>query len=163
MPVPATREAFIKELFGDKAPDVLAKVNAKTDASKALSELIEYKDFSATSKPAPVTDEVTKSLGTLYSELVEETTMLTNYAKNLTQALAAKDAVIKALETKFDTETAAWQKALDEVLLLVNAAPKRASQDGKTLVSKDSALKPVDILSEDPVAKFFGVPMKPKV
>ena len=153
MPVPETREAFIKELFGASAPDVLAKVNAKTEASKGLSELVEYKDFTSTLEKKPVVDnEVTKSLSVLYTEVVDEQTELIQFAKAQSAALVAKDAEIKAIKETFETKLTAQQKQIDDMMTLLNQAPRRASNDSST-VNTDTKLK--DALPKQPDT-FYG-------
>lgn len=141
MPVPETREAFIKELFGASAPDVLAKVNAKTEASKQLSELVEYKDFSSTLEKKPETDtEVTKSLGVLYTEIVDQQTELISFVKTLAQGLTAKDTAIAAVKTEKDTEISSIKSQLEELRKIVNAPPTRASQSPRTVVTEKDGL-----------------------
>ncbi|WP_410203157.1 hypothetical protein, partial [Escherichia coli] len=72
MPVPINREAFINELFGDKAPDVLAKVNALSTGSKELETMVEFKDFSKVTPTMPTapTDRE-KSLSELVVEMID--------------------------------------------------------------------------------------------
>lgn len=157
MPVPEKREEYFKKLFGDKAPDVLAKVNARNDQSKELATMTEYKDFASPSadenkdKPA---DENTKVLSELFSENVEFVTELINLAKTQSKDLKDKGAEIAALKTDNQSKLDAMQKQLDDLGKLVNAPPRRPSQDGSTLVPKDSPLNK-DVTPKAPDT-FFG-------
>lgn len=154
MPVPEKREAFIQKLFGDKAPDVLAKVNARDDQAKELATLVEFKDFASPSgeaeKPA---DESTKALSELFTENVEMTTEILGVIKNQVKALKDKDATIAALKSEKDTEVAALRKELEDVKKLVNMPPSRPSQSPNTLVTEKDKLK--DALPQEP-DNFFG-------
>jgi hypothetical protein len=159
MPVPEKREAFITELFGDKAPEVLAKVNARTEASKELESLVEFKDFSSTIvKSTTETTETTKALGSLYGEVVEGQTELIGFVKTLVTKLQEKDTEIKTVKSAADTQIAQLQESIKELRTIVNAPPQRASQADST-VNKDETLKD-KTPKGDPLSNFFGVPMK---
>lgn len=161
MPVPESREAFIKELFGATAADVLAKVNAKTEASKQLSELVEFKDFSSTvAKPPVVDNETTKSLGVLFSEVVEGQTELINFVKVQAEALRAKDTQITALKIEKDTEVSQLRSDIKALQTLVNAPPQRPSQSTSTVVDPKTTNLKDTTPADDPMEKFFGVPFK---
>lgn len=155
MPVPENREAFIKELFGDKAPDVLAKVNAKNEASKELGELVEFKDFAKPlDAPAPVANpEANKALSALYTELVDDSTELIKFTKHLTQKLTEKDTQIAALKTEKDTQVSQLQADIEQLKTIVNLPPSRPSQSINTFVSKENA--PPDALPKVPDT-FYG-------
>lgn len=150
MTVPETRKAFLEELFGDKAAEVLAKVNAKSDASKELSELVEYKDFSSTLEKKPETEnETSKSLKVVFSEVVDQQTELIGFAKSLVQELATiKNSVIPAIKTEKDTEISALKAEIESLKTIVNAPPQRASQSMSTYVAKENA--PADALPKQP-------------
>lgn len=157
MPVPEKREEYFKKLFGDKAPDVLAKVNARNDQSKELATMTEYKDFASPSadenqdKPA---DENTKVLSELFSENVEMVTELINLAKTQSKALKDKDTEIAALKTDSAKQIEDFKKELDDIRKQVNMTPRRPSQDSSTIVPKDSPLNK-DVTPKVPDT-FFG-------
>ncbi len=135
---------------------MLAKVNARNDQSKELATMTEYKDFASPSadeekKPA---DENTKVLSELFSENVEMVTELINLAKTQSKALKDKDTEIAALKTENQSKLDAMQKQLDDLGKLVNAPPRRPSQDSSTLVPKDSPLNK-DVTPKVPDT-FFG-------
>lgn len=154
MPVPEKREAFINKLFGDKAPDVLAKVNAKNEASKELGELVEFKDFvSPTSSTSEADPEVNKELGALYTQLVDESTELIKYTKYLTEKLSAKDTEIAALKSEKDTQVSELRNEIEAIKAQVNMPPSRASQVTQTLTNEKDGLS--DKLPQKPDT-FYG-------
>lgn len=139
MPVPENREAFIKELFGDKAPDVLAKVNAKSNAAKELGELVEFKDFASANKPVEK-EHASEGVSILFSEIVEGQTELIGFVKAQAESLRAKDTQIAALKTEKDTQVSAMEARIKALETLTNTPPQRASQSSQTLTNEKSGL-----------------------
>jgi hypothetical protein len=63
---------------------------------------------------------------------------------------------VVALEKKFDTETAAWQKEINDLRALVNQPPRRPSQDSSTLLNdKDKEVLKDKLPMGDPLENMF--------
>ena len=144
------KRRHIEAVFGKEK---LAEIEAADDErSKALEDMkVAYKDF-ADATPPPPKPEQDKALTSLYTDLA------TSQA-DMVKALTTIPTALKALETKFETETAAWQKELDALRAVVNAAPRRPTQDASTTVKEGENL--IDALpGDDREASFWGVPVK---
>ena len=107
-------------------------------------------------------DESRKALSTIYGDLATGMNELVGIVTLQAKALEAKDAAIKALDTKFEAQTSAWQKELEALRTVVNMPPRRASQDFSTLRKESDNLQNV-IPADDPATSFWtgmGVAMK---
>lgn len=163
---------FLEAVVGkDKAAELQA---ADERRGKALEELkVAYKDYADLTPPdeGDGEDETEggdgenrKALSVVYGELATGMNELVSLVGLQAKALEAKDAAIKALETKFDSDTAAWQKELDALRAVVNMPPRRASQDISTVRKESDNLESV-IPADDPTTNFWtgmGIAVKGK-
>lgn len=157
---------YLKAVLGDdKAAEIVA---ADERRGKALEELqVKYKDFSETTPPVPAAPdtEQEKALASVYTELVYGVDELLGLVQAQSKALDAKDVAIKALETKFDADTAAWQKELNALRAIVNAPPMRVGQAGSTVVKEGEGLGNA-LPADNAKLKFWqdaGIPLKEQV
>ena len=155
------KRRYVETLFGkDKVAEIEA---ADEQRGKALEDMrIAYKDFADTTEPdaetpAP-TSEQEKVLTAVYTDLVASHDELVNLVATLTKALKAKDEAITKLEAKFDVQIAALQKDNEALRTLVNAGPRRASQDSTTAV-KEGELKDA-LPRENELSNWLGLPIK---
>lgn len=155
------KRRYVETLFGkDKVAEIEA---ADEQRGKALEDMrIAYKDFADTTEPdaetpAP-TSEQEKALTAVYTDLVASHDELVNLVATLTKALKAKDEAITKLEAKFDVQIAALQKDNEALRTLVNAGPRRASQDSTTAV-KEGELKDA-LPRENELSNWLGLPIK---
>lgn len=152
-------------VVGDKKADEI--IASSTEWGKSLEKVkIAYKDYADLSPtPNESSDddsESRKALSTIYGDLATGMNELMSIVTLQAKALEAKDAAIKALDTKFEAQTAAWQKELDALRTVVNMPPRRASQDFSTLRKEGDNLQNV-IPADDPATSFWtgmGVAMK---
>lgn len=147
------KRRYISEALGK---DKLAEIEAADEQrGKALESLnITYKDFAATTPAAEV--ETDKSLADMYLELSQGLGDVVQVMTLQTKAIQAKDAQITALEKKFDDETAAWLKELNDLRTLVNQGPRRASQDASTLLTdKDKDVLKDKLPNGDALSQMF--------
>lgn len=155
------KRRYIESMFGKEK---LAEIEAADEQrSKALEDMkVAYKDFADATPPAAAapTSEQEKALSVVYSDLVATQNEIVNLLTLNTKALKAKDDSIAALKAQFDTETAAWQKELTDLRTLVNAPPRRASQDESTVVKEGELTNALP--TDDPLSKWLGLPLKPK-
>lgn len=156
------KRRYVETLFGkDKVAEIEA---ADEQRGKALEDMrIAYKDFADTTEPAAETpaptSEQEKALTAVYTDLVASQDELVSLVATLTKASKAKDEVITKLEAKFDAQIAVLQKDNEALRTLVNAGPRRASQDNSTAVSKDSDLKDA-LPRENELSNWLGLPIK---
>jgi hypothetical protein len=155
------KRRYVETLFGkDKVAEIEA---ADEQRGKALEDMrIAYKDFADTTEPdaetpAP-TSEQEKALTAVYTDLVASHDELVNLVATLTKASKAKDEAITKLEAKFDVQIAALQKDNEALRTLVNAGPRRASQDSTTAV-KEGELKDA-LPRENELSNWLGLPIK---
>ena len=150
----------LEAMFGKER---VAEIEAKdSERGKALEDLkIQYKDFAniEAKKPEAVKPETEKALTAVYGELVGNISEVVEIVGLQAKAIAAKDTQIAALKAEKDTQVSQLQKSIDELRTIVNAPPKRASQDDST-INTDTTLKD-KLPSADPLQEFFGVPFKP--
>lgn len=156
------KRRYVETLFGkDKVAEIEA---ADEQRGKALEDMrIAYKDFADTTEPAAETpaptSEQEKALTAVYTDLVASHDELVSLVATLTKASKAKDEVITKLEAKFDVQIAALQKDNEALRTLVNAGPRRASQDMSTAVSKEGELKDA-LPRENELSNWLGLPIK---
>ncbi len=156
------KRRYVETLFGkDKVAEIEA---ADEQRGKALEDMrIAYKDFADTTEPAAETpaptSEQEKALTAVYTDLVASQDELVEVVATLTKALKAKDEAITKLEAKFDVQIAALQKDNEALRTLVNAGPRRASQDSTTAVSKEGELKDA-LPRENELSNWLGLPIK---
>jgi hypothetical protein len=149
---------YLEAVVGkDKAAEIVA---ADERRGKALEEMkVAYKDYANLAPDEGDAeddgdDESRKALSAVYGDLATGMNELVGLVALQAKALEAKDAAIKSLETKFDTETAAWQKELDALRTVVNMPPRRASQDTST-VKKDSDNLTDVLPTADPLTRIL--------
>lgn len=154
------KRRYVETLFGkDKVAEIEA---ADEQRGKALEDMrIAYKDFAdatepAADAPAP-TSEQEKALTAVYSDLVTSHDELVDMVTVLSKAVKAKDDKVAALEAKLDAQVAVLQKDNDALRTLVNAGPRRASQDSSTVVKDE--LKDA-LPRKDELESWLGLPVK---
>lgn len=82
--------------------------------------------------------------------------------KGLVGSLKSKDAEIATLKTDSDAKVAQLVKEIGELRTIVNAPPRRASQDESTIRTTDEEKTLKNKLpADDPVSNFFGSMVKP--
>jgi len=149
-----------------KAAEIVA---ADEQRGKALEDMrIAYKDYAqvtpdeGSDEEEGGDDESRKALSAVYGDLATGMNELVSIVTLQAKALAAKDAALKALDDKFESQTAAWQKELDALRTVVNMPPRRASQDVSTVRKETDGLENV-IPVDDPKTNFWtgmGVAVK---
>ncbi len=157
------KRRYVEAMFGK---DKLAEIETQDEQrSKALEDMkVAYKDFADAAPPAAESSaqpDTQKALTAVYADLVDTQNDIVNLLALNTKALKAKDEAIAALETKFDTKLAALEKENTELRAIVNAPPRRASQDSSTSVSKEGDLRDA-LPKESSLSKWLGLPLKPE-
>ncbi len=151
---------YLQAVVGkDKAAEIVA---ADEQRGKALEDMrIAYKDYAnltpddGEDETDDGDDESRKALSAVYGDLATGMSELTNIVTMQAKALEAERAAYKALDAKFEAQTAAWQKELDELRTVVNMPPRRASQDMSTVRKEGEKLENV-IPADDPKTNFWS-------
>lgn len=161
----AEKRRYLEMVVGkDKVEEL---VTNDVQRGKALEDLrIAYKDHASTdAAPAAPTaaqaEDVNKALSVVYTDLVKSMDDFMSIVTVQAKAIKSLEEKNVALEQKHEAETQEWQKALDQLLVVINAPARRASKDDSTLVSDVEKDKLKDNLpTQDAQAKFFGVRVK---
>ena len=161
----AEKRRYLEMVVGkDKVEEL---VTNDVQRGKALEDLrIAYKDHASTdatpaTPTAAQTEDVNKALSVVYTDLVKSMDDFMSIVTAQAKAIKSLEEKNAALEQKHEAETQEWQKALDQLLVVINAPARRASQDQATLVSDVEKDKLKDNLpTQDAQAKFFGVRVK---
>lgn len=171
------KEALIVQMWGkEKLAEIKAADQNKAKSLEAVGTV--YKEFAQVNPPAastpaaptPNDDKPTteKALQVLYAEISESQAEIIKAleltAKGygaLSQRLETISTEIKTVDTKHETETSAWQKALDDIRAAINLPIERASSSTSTVVSKDDAKLKDQTPQESGLAKFLpGIGLK---
>lgn len=158
-------DKLFKEEFGiEKAADLLKQGPEKLRAQLA-DRGIEAKALGGDAVQK-VRGEAMQQSAELLLSMVEVQDQVEKQVSDLTTSHAAelklRDDKITAIEKKFDTELANVKKENADLRTIVNAPPRRASQDDSTVVPKDDPVLKDKLPTDDPVGSWLGLPMKPK-
>lgn len=140
------RDTFLNTLFKEEFGIEDAASLLKQGTEKLRKELadrgVEAKALGEGSEALlKARTEAMKTTADLMLSMVEVQDQFDRQLEKLTELqtkeIKERDDKIVLLEKKFDTETAAWQKEINDLRAIVNQPPRRASQDDSTLL-KDS-------------------------
>lgn len=157
------KRQHLEAMFGK---DFVTGLEAKdVERGKALEDArVAYKDYAQVTPEKPKADKPAdeKAVGSLYAELLDSQNEMLGMVKGLVGSLKSKDAEIATLKTDSDAKVAQLVKEIGELRTIVNAPPRRASQDESTIRTTDEEKTLKNKLpADDPVSNFFGSMVKP--
>lgn len=147
------KTSYLEAVFGKEGLAEIdsksAEVNKNLEAARiAFKDHADVTDAGARPATSPLTTEAEKGLKEIYTELQTQVNEMAEALAQVPKVLAAKDKLIAAqatalkdFETRYDNETAEWQKAWDILAKQVNIPPSRSSQNPSNQVSKLDGLK----------------------
>lgn len=148
------KSRYLEQLVGKEN---LATIDAKSgEINKGLEEMgVKHKDHSqVTPEPAKAdSTEANKAVSELFVDIVTMQSEMLELQKAHAKALKDKDTEIAALKTDNQSKLDAMQKQLDDLGKIVNAPPRRPSQDVTTVIPTNSTLKDQTPKTPD---TFFG-------
>ena len=148
--------SWVGDVLGKEVADRLVAETEQHD--KALTDLnVRYKDFADVTRPAGAdpakNKEADADMANAFVSLVETQGEI---LRQLTAQAARQDALESANKAALETN-AAYEKEVGELRKLVNAGPRRPSQDGKTEIADEIAKELTDKLPTDNgFDSFFG-------
>lgn len=151
---------WVATVLGKEKAEAIVKDTA--EYSKSLDDMqVRYKDFAQVSPPdtAPNAD-VQKAMSEVFVEMVKEQGDIANLLGAMERRQNATDELVKSLKTSNE----AYEKEVVELRKVVNAGPRRPSEDGNTLVTDQAELAKAQAALPNNEADDFksrwGVPMK---
>lgn len=151
---------WVATVLGKEKAEAIVKDTA--EYSKSLDDMqVRYKDFAQVSPPdtAPTT-EVQKSMGEAFIEMVKDQGEFVSLLKAMENRQNATDELVKSLTKRAE----AAETAEVELRKIVNAGPRRPSEDGNTQVTDQAELAKAQAALPNNEADDFksrwGVPMK---
>lgn len=157
--------AFFKEEFGvEKAADLL-KAGPEQLRAKLADRGVEAKALGGDAV-AKARAEAMGQVGELIISIIDAQDQVDKQVTDLTAAHAAelqkRDTRIEAIEKAANTKLATMEQELTVLRTIVNAPPRRPSQDSSTVVSVGDPVLKDALPAGDPLQSWLGLPMKPK-
>lgn len=150
---------WVATILGKEKAEAI--VTETTTLGKSLDEMeVRYKDFAQVSQtPSEQPTEAQKNMSEAFVEMVKDFGQTVGLLQAMEKRQDETDKLVKSLKAQNE----AYEKEVTELRALVNAGPRRPSQDNSTEANADLIEKSKAALPNDEAKEFesrYGAPMK---